>query len=264
MIPACVVASVLVAADAHAGGWPLAPGSAEIITSATQLRTDQRFDSQGNKRWTSQYTKLEISPYVEYGLGESLTLIGEAAWTRETTDYFGTEFKNEHVSRLKAGARLTLGTWRETLFSLQPLATLNLMETGDDPAATKSGDMDAELALVLARSGTLYGLDVFSVQEVGYNYRDRSRPDEMRADITLGLKPWPGTMFLLKSLNTAAIKPTASGQLYRASKLAVSAVQSLPEWIAPGWSIEAGMEETIAGRSTVDGTTAKFALWYRF
>ncbi|MCF8470837.1 MAG: hypothetical protein K9G30_08630 [Parvibaculum sp.] len=259
-----MLALALIATDARAGGWPLAPGSAEIITSATRLRTDQRFDGEGKKRWTSRYTKLEISPYMEYGLAENLTLVGEAAWTRETTDYFGTTFKNEDVSRLKAGARLALGTWQETLFSLQPLATLHLMEAGDDPAATKSGDMDAELALVLARSGRLLGLDVFSVQEVGYNYRDRSRPDEMRADITLGLKPWPGTMFLLKSLNTAAVKRTASGQLYRASKLEVSVVQSLPEWIAPGWSIEGGMEETIAGRSSVTGTTAKFALWYRF
>lgn len=260
----CAVALLLTIPEAWAGGWPLAPGTGEIITSVTFLSADERYEADGSRRATSRYTKLEIAPYLEYGLTAKLTAIGEAAWASETTDYFGTEYSNSGVARLKAGLRYALGSWNETLFSLQPVATLHLMSAGDDPAATGRGDLDAELAVVMARSETLSGFDIFSVQEVAYRWRDQGRPDDVRADVTLGIRPWAGGLLLLKSLNTVAVKETAAGDLYQSSKLGLSLVQALPEAVASGWHAEAGIEQTIVGRSTVHDTTGKIALWYRF
>jgi hypothetical protein len=252
------------AEEASSGGWPLAAGTGEIIITGSRLTAGERYDSDGNKRWTSRYTKYEVTPYVEYGLSDDLTLIGEAAWRRETTDFFGTTFEDKGFSRLKAGARYAIGTWQETLFSIQPLVTLHLDDAGDDPAATKSGDIDAELGLVLARNETVFGMKIFSVQEFAWRYRDAGRPDQFRADITFGGKPLPGTMLLLKSLNTASATSTSTGELYRSSKLAISLVHDLPAHIAPGMALEAGMERTIAGRSAIDDTTWRIALWHRF
>lgn len=260
----CIATSIAFAGDTRAGGWPLPAGTGEIILTGSRLTAGERYDSDGHKRWTSRYTKYEISPYAEYGLLDDLTLIGEAAWKRETTDFFGMKFEDSGFSRVKAGARYAIGTWQETLFSVQPLVTLHLDSAGDDPAATKSGDIDAELGLVLARNETIFGMNLFSVQEVAWRYRDRSRPDQIRADITIGGKPLDGTMLLLKSLNTASVTSTPSGELYRSSNLAFSIVQDLPAHIAPHISIEAGVERTIAGQSTVAGTTWRVALWYRF
>ncbi|WP_041536020.1 hypothetical protein [Parvibaculum lavamentivorans] len=260
----CFFAMSLMGGEVCAGGWPLAPGSGEIITSITWLSADERYNADGNKRSTSRYTKLEIAPYAEYGLLENLTLIGEAAYTSEETDYFGYEFSNAGLSRLKAGARIALGTWKETLYSLQPLITLHLMENGNDPAATRSGDVDTEFGIVMARSDMFYGMNIFSVQEVAYRYRDRQRPDEARADVTLGIKPWPDIMFLLKSLNTVALKSTANDELYQSSKLGFSTVHTLPRHFAPGWSAETGIEQTIIGRSTIEETVLRFAIWYSF
>jgi hypothetical protein len=261
---AFIAAGMTFAGEARSGGWPQPAGSGEIILTVSRLTADERYDGNGNKRWTSSYTKHEISPYAEYGLTTNLTLIAEAAWKREETDYFGFTFEDDGFSRLKAGARYAIGTWQKTLFSVQPLATLHLGDAGDDPAATKSGDIDAELGIVLARNETLFGMNLFSVQEVAWRYRDRGRPDQLRADITLGGKPLPGTMLLLKSLNTASLKSTQAGELYRSSKLAISLVQDLPADVAPGFAIEAGMERTIAGQGTVADTTWRLGLWYRF
>ena len=102
------------------------------------------------------------------------------------------------------------------------------------------------------------------MQEIAWNYRDHDGPAEARADVTLGVKPWAGTMLLLKSLNTTALGSTGVGDSYTANKLAVSCVQALPEEFAPGVSLEVGMEQTIAGQNTVDGTTWRLGLWYRF
>ena len=259
-----IAAGVAFAGEARSGGWPLAAGTGEIILTASRLSAGERYESDGSKRWTSSYTKYEISPYAEYGLTAKLTLIGETAWKRETTDFFGMKFEDSGFSRVKAGARYAIGTWQETLLSVQPLVTLHLDGAGDDPAATKRGDIDAELGIVLARNETLLGMNLFSVQEVAWRYRDRSRPDQIRADISIGGKPLDGTMLLLKSLNTASLASTPSGELYRSSKLAISIVQDLPADIAPGIALEAGMERTIAGQSTVADTTWRIGLWYRF
>ncbi|MBX3447600.1 MAG: hypothetical protein KF765_12675 [Parvibaculaceae bacterium] len=258
------MAMLCAAPAARAGGWPLPRGEGEVIFTYSSHRADERYENSGNKRWTSSYTKHEISPYAEYGLFDRVTLVGEAAWREESTNYFGYRFEDRGFSRAKAGARVSLGTWEETLFSLQSIATLHLADAGDDPAATRSGDWDAEIGLVLARNEKLFGLDAFSVQEFAWRWRDSGRPDQIRSDITIGTKFTPGTMLLLKSLNTASIGATETGEYYLSGKIAVSLVQELPPSIAPGASIEAGIEQTAFGRSAIDETVFRLALWRRF
>jgi hypothetical protein len=258
ILAALVVAFPSLADETCAGGWPLAPGSGELIVPVTRTTADERYDAEGNKQWKPRYTKFEIAPYAEYGLTESITLVGEVAWASDETDYFGIKFEERGLTRLKAGGRLALGTWNEAHFSLQSLATVHLARATNDPAATKSGDVDAELALVVAQNDTLFGIDTFSVQEVGYRYRDR--PDEIRADLTFGLKPWPGTMLLIKSLNIAATKSTAAGASYQSGKLALSVVHD----IAPDCALEAGIERTVFGRDAIAEKGFRLAVWYRF
>lgn len=262
---AAAVAAVLnLSPAAFAGGWPLPRGEGEVIVAYSSHRADERYENSGKKHWTSSYTKHELSPYAEYGLFDRLTLVGEAAWREESTDYFGHRFEDRGFSRVKAGARFSIGTWNDTLFSAQSLVTMHLADAGDDPAATRRGDMDAEIGLVLARNEKLLGLDMFSVQELAWRWRDSGRPDQIRADITLGTKLRPGTMLLLKSLNTGSIGATETGEYYLSGKIAISLAQELPRSIAPGVSVEAGMERTAFGRSAIDETAFRLALWYRF
>jgi protein XagA len=258
------LAVALCAAEARAGGWPLPPGQTEIILNISRLSADERYDSSGNRVWTSNYRKLEISPYIEHGVSGRLTLVGEFAYMSESTNFFGREIENDAFSRLKLGARQVLGEWNDTLFSFQPVVTFHFEGEAGDPAATESGDIDVDAGLVLARNDEVAGFAVFSVQEIAWRYRDDGRPDEVRADITLGTRPWKGGMLLLKSLNEGALETTAAGDLYRSSKLGFSIVQELPQADAPGWSAEIGIERTVFGRSTIDEATFRIALWRRF
>ncbi|MBX3488314.1 hypothetical protein [Parvibaculum sp.] len=257
---ALVVAFSLAAGNAQGGGWPLAPGTGELIVPVTHMRAGERYDGSGKKQWKPRYTKIEVAPYAEYGLTSRLTLTGEAAWAADKTDFFGMNFRENGMTRIKAGARYALGTWAGTHFSVQPLATLHLAGAANDPAATAKGDIDAEMVLVVARNEKLFGIDAFSVQEIAWRYRDSGRPDEVRADITFGAKPWPGIMLLAKSLNTAALSSTAAGDSYQSGKLALSLVHD----VAPGLAIEAGMEHSVFGRDAIAERTLRFAVWRRF
>lgn len=251
-----------------AGGWPRAPGTGEMITTVSRLhsnaRTEDKIDTTTGKVSPFRYRKAEICSYLELGLFEDLTAIGELAHTKERSELVVGTFENDGISRLKAGFRYAIGTWEETLFSVQPLVTLHLEDISENPVMIQNGDVDAELALVLARSDTFMGMDMFSVQEIGWSYRNSSRPDEFRADVTLGIKPWPGTMVLVKSLNGAAIEALPNEKVFRSNKLGLSLVQSLPGDVLPGVSFEAGVERLIDGEGTIEGTTWRFGLWYRF
>lgn len=254
--------------NVRAGGWPLAPGTGELITTVTRMRanerTEDKVDLTTGKVSPYRYRKTEISSYLELGLFDSLTAIGELAHTKERSELIVGTFENNGISRLKAGFRYSIGTWEDILFSVQPLVTLHLEDINENPVAIHNGDMDAELAFVLARSDEIFGLDTFSVQEVGWSFRDSGRPDEFRADVTFGVKPRPGTMFLLKSLNAAAIEALPNEKVYRANKLAFSVVQALPKKIMPGASIETGVERLIDGEGTIEETAYRIGLWYRF
>ncbi|MFN4230965.1 hypothetical protein [Parvibaculum sp.] len=267
-ILSCALILIFCSDVALAGGWPRAPGSGELITTVSRMRsnarTEDKIDTSTGKISPFRYRKTEITSYLELGLIDDLTAIGELAHTKERSELVVGTFENSGISRIKAGFRYAIGTWEETLFSIQPLVTLHLEDISENPVMIHSGDVDAEIALVLARSDSFMGVEVFSVQEIGWSWRNSDRPDEVRADITLGAKPRPGTMFLLKSLNGAALDSLPNEKHYRSNKLAFSLVQDLPQNILPGTAFEAGVERFIDGQGTIDDTTFRVGLWYRF
>lgn len=250
----------MVASDATAGGWPQTQGHWQVIVATTSTHAKARYGISGNKQSASSYRKWEVAPYVEYGLSQKLTLISEMAWASDDTNYRGDHFKSQGMSRLKLGARLCLGEWQDSIFSLQPLVTVHGTTSGDNPSSPQSGDVDGEMAIVMARSAPVLGIEAFSVQEVGYTKSGGMAPDLMRADVTLGLKPYRGTMLLIKSMNTTALSVNASGGLYQSTKLGLSLVQN----IAANIALEAGYETVITGRETLNEKTWRVGLWLQF
>lgn len=256
---ACAAAMVC-APDALAGGWPMLPGTSQIIIRATQSSADTQFDHMGKRQDVLPYRKREIAAYGEYGLFDDLTLVGELAWKEDRKDWHaGARFTERGFSRLKVGFRYALGEWKDTEFALQPIATFHLQKAGDDPSMPGPGDTDLEAGGSLARSDTLLGMEIFSVQEIGYSFSGGGRPDRLRADITLGLKPWRDVMLLIESRNAANL-----GDLRRQgtqeSKLALSLVYEVRE----DWSVEAGLIRTVFGRNALEERGVTLGLWYRF
>ncbi|MBI1262848.1 MAG: hypothetical protein GC184_14100 [Rhizobiales bacterium] len=246
--------------DAIAGGWPLAPGATQIIIPVTSTTAKSRYDAGGNKIRASPYRKWEIAPYVEYGLTKSLTLVGEAAWTSDKTNYFGTSFRNEGFTRAKLGARYFIGKWQETLFSLQPVLTIHGQAAGDNPNVPQMGDLESDIALILGQADTLLGMDIFSVQELAWQYHQRGARHMARADLTFGLKPYDGTMLLIKSLNTTSLSESPSGGHYQSTKLGLSFVQTM----TPRLAFEFGYEKTLSGSETLNEKIWRIGLWVNF
>ncbi|NIJ40174.1 hypothetical protein FHS78_000429 [Parvibaculum indicum] len=248
------------APGARAGGWPLPPDTSQIVIRATQSSADTQFSHDGERRDILPYRKREIAAYGEHGLFKDLTLLGELAWKQDRKNWHaGARFIDQGFSRAKLGIRYALGEWQGTEFSFQPVATVHLMKSGDDPSMPGPGDTDIEAGGTLASSDTLLGMEIFSVQEIGYSFSGGGRPDRLRADVTLGLKPLRDVMLLIESRNAANL-----GDLRRQgtqeSKLYVSLVYDVTQ----NWSLELGALKTVFGRNALDESGVTLGLWHRF
>ena len=248
------------APGARAGGWPLPPGTSQIVIRATQSSADTQFLHDGERRDILPYRKREIAAYGEHGLFKDLTLLGELAWKQDRKNWHaGARFIDQGFSRAKLGIRYALGEWQSTEFSFQPVATVHLMKSGDDPSMPGPGDTDIEAGGTLASSDTLLGMEIFSVQEIGYSFSGGGRPDRLRADVTLGLKPRRDVMLLIESRNAANL-----GDLRRQgtqeSKLYVSLVYDVTQ----NWSLELGALKTVFGRNALDESGVTLGLWHHF
>ncbi len=226
----------------------------------THMTAGERYDGSGNKQWKPRYTKIEIAPYAEYGLTPRLTLTGEAAWVTDKTDFFGMNFREQGLTRLKDGGALCIRHMGKHAFLGAAARNAASRRRRQRSGRHRQGRHRRRTGAGRCAQRKLFGIDAFSVQEVAWRYRDRGRPDEVRADITFGAKPWPGVMFLAKSLNAAALSATATGDTYQSGKLALSVVHD----VAPGWALEAGMEHSVLGRDAILERTLRLAVWRRF
>lgn len=246
---------------ARAGAWPLPEGETLVILPVTVSKATDGFNSSGKVAPRSSYSKNEVAPYVEYGLTESLTLVGTFAWLRDETDYYGITFRQQGFSRAEAGLRVSLGEWRGTRFAVQPVIAVHGTSAGDDPFASRRGDMDHELDVIAGRSFNIFGVDGFTDTLIGYRHRPAGRPAQFKSDVTLGLKPRDGTMLLVKSENFASVgRGNSAIASPSAAKLGASIVQDVAKPLA----VEVGVMQTVAGRNIVRERALKFGLWHRF
>lgn len=247
---------------AHAGAWPQAPGAIQVIVPFTTTRATETYDDKGNSARRNRYTKQELAPYVEYGFTQDVTLIGSLALTHEKTSWLGSTLSDSSVSRIEGGARFALGAWQDTFFSIQPIVAWHGAASTSDAFASRRGDIDGELDLTVGRNFRWLGMDGFTDNLIGVRVRPAGRPSEMKANLTIGVRPSKRTMLMLKSESYASFSGgggTAPSPL-QSSKLGLSFVRELDRTV----SMEIVAMTSVSGRNTIKERSLGFALWYRF
>ena len=156
---------------AFAGAWPQPPGSTLAIVSVTHSLAHRQYDVTGNAISRGRVRKIEAQLYVEHGLTDYLTLIGQVARSTDQTEAFDRQFTQGAFRRVELGARAHLFTWEETLYSVDAIVAMHTAFEGDDPAASHSGDLDYEFGLTTGSPTTILGFEAFSESRVAYRHR---------------------------------------------------------------------------------------------
>lgn len=245
-----------------AGAWPMPPGEVLVIVPFTATQATKDFDASGRPGNRSPYSKREFAPYLEYGLDDDITLVSTFARTNEKTSWLGQPISQQSLSRIEAGLRFALGTWQETLFSIQPLVAWHGVTSANDPLASRRGDIDGEFDLAMGQNFTWFGMEGFTDNMVGLRLKPANRPNEVKVNLTIGLRPFERTLLLLKSESYSTISRGENAVLstVQSSKLGLSLVREIDRTV----SMELGAMTSISGRNVIQERSLILALWYHF
>ena len=97
--------------------------------------------------------------------------------------------------------------------------------------------------------------------QLAQRFRAGTPPSEFRADVTLGVTPWPTWMLLGQSFNVVAegsAPPIFPNYAYH--KLQLSVVHEL----TPAVAVQFGGFTTIAGHNALQENGMLLGVWYRF
>ena len=257
-----LIALASVPQAATAGAWPQAPDQWQVIQQLTLYQAiTQGFDNKGRPVSAGRYTQFEYSPYIEYGLSDRWTL---GAQPRVQTVWNGTSGNTRRTDGLAQAnlfARYT--AWRGTndVVSIQAQYGQRGAATSKSPQVAYSST-EYELRLLYGHGFDFGGgWTGFTDIEVAGRARSGTSADELRIDVTAGVRPRFDLLFLLQSFSTIGLKDQSpGGSNYDITKLQLSAVYSL----TPAVAIQIGGYTELAGRNVSLGNAGLVALWLSF
>lgn len=253
----CRAAWVLAAAcapvcdvPAQAGAWTPARGDGVVIVTSVFSGAAKGFDAEGHLQPLPEYRKFELSAYLEYGLTDWLTGVVHSSARLETQEREMTTTAADGI-----GLRARVAKGRHMVASAEL--------TGYAPGLDRNGLwVESEPATVEARALLGYAFAVrdspaFVDVQGAYRLSAGGEDDEIRIDVTLGLKPTPRWLLLAQTFTTLS---AGKAEDYRYHKLQASAVC----WLSPRHGLQAGVSGTLDRVAALQERTVFAGFWYRF
>ena len=192
----------------------------------------------GRRPWGGQpgvrQNRAEAQTYVEYGLNDRWTIFGQMGIERyalsrpQSSLYAGLDYSGLGLR----GKLWSSGDWivsgEATLFSPGAWSPTTPAQAGNTGGAT-------DARLLAGYSFALGPAPGFFDFELGYRFRTAGPPDEVHADVTIGLKPSPGFLLMLQYFTVVSTKSdNPSFPFWRQTVMQASLV--LPLW--DRWSMQ--------------------------
>jgi protein XagA len=243
-----------------ASAWTLPQGEAEVIVTSTFTSGDRLFDARGRLVPVSDYQKFELTAYGQFGITDWATAIIAPSLRAVSVDQpYGGDHQGLGYSEF--GGLVRLARTDASSISVQATARLPGALNRDNPAEIGNTDPEFNARLLLGHSFELGEWDLFIDLQAAYRVRAGPPPDEIRADLTLGIRPADRWLLLGQSFNVVSIG-SGSG-IFRATryhKLQGSVVYEL----TPDWAVQFGVIATVAGENALRERGVIVGVWRRF
>lgn len=254
---ALTLAAMLPPAPCLAGAWPQAVGTMEMIAGMTYAEADSGFDGR-TAASDPTFRKLEVAPLLTYGWRPDTSISFQPAWQSLRADRpDGGSDRTSGLADAELSIKQVVWQGARDLFALQPLIRVPLGYDRDDQPALGSGKVDAELR-------GLYGngfADGFVDAQLAYRTRGGAPADELRLDLTLGLRPDADWLLLAQSFNAISIgDPGAGYGDVRRYKVQLSAVRMVTDNVG----LQIGVSKAIGGTNAGGERMLLAALWWQF
>ncbi len=177
---ALVFAALTVSSTTYAGAWTLEQGKVYNKLAVNYFEADDTF-GQGQAGF-EEFSDFTLNYYVEAGITDRLTFIGQVPLRRSTNEVVGDSTDNSGIGDVDLGLRYNFinSGW---VFSGQALYKAPFLYDEDDDLPLGNGQSDFEFRLLLGRS--LYPYGYFGV-EAAYRFRAEEPSDEIRYLVEYG------------------------------------------------------------------------------
>ena len=246
-----LLGALLVPGIASAGAWTKPKGEGEVIVTGLYSEALEAFADDGGSYEIPVFHKAEVSAYAEFGLTDWATAIGRTELQSFSTD--------EPLSMDEArfglsgfGGRLRLWQGDGAVVSAE---ASGFFASRRDDRTDNEPDGEIDLRLLAGYGFALRDWPAFLDVQGAYRFRIGGVADEVRADVTLGLRPHARLLLMAQSFNRLS-----TGDGTDEHKAEISAVYDLTESL----SLQVGGLATIAGSDALRERGVVTAIWYRF
>lgn len=249
---ACALAAGLVASGepATAGAWTRAAGTGFVSASARYFRTD----SDGGT-----FEKAGAANYLEYGVTDRITLGGSL----EVEQELGVE-QDAMIPAATLSGFGRLRVWRGDRGDVASVALGASAPAGDAVGlpAQIAPEPEVDLRALYGRGFSTSEGDAFVDAQAGLRLRLEDSADEIRLDLTAGLRPLPRLLLMIQSFNTIGLRNPdgPAGDDFDVFKLAPSVGVEVFDDV----TVLLGVTREVGGRNIEPGTTARVAVWTTF
>ncbi len=259
-VSAGILAALAWVSPARAGAWLLPAGEGQAILSLSRSEADSGFGRGGRDPLVPDLEKTEVELLLEYGLDDETTLVFKPQM-QDVTLGAPLDARRGGPGYQELGLRRLVWRDEDAVVSVQGLMRLPGARDEDDPASAGNTDADLDMRVLAGRGFAVGGMSAFVDAQLAYRARFGDPPGEIRADLTLGLRPRERLLVLLQSFNVVS-DGSAAGIFEdgRYHKLQVSAVWEF----ADDWSVQLGAVATVAGEDALKERGVVAALWHRF
>ncbi len=277
VLPLAAFVASAVALPVHANSpWTQSAGHGQVITKVSLYETTRAFDRNGDTTSLSgpgsRFRRLDLNPYVEYGLTDRLTGVANLFASSLENRQGGTTERSNGLGDQELGLRYRLSPHADAnpIFAVQGLVKLPLYGNGPGlrPGA---GQYDAEARFLAGQSVQLGAANAYFVAAPGYRWRSNMPANEWRLDLIAGIKPtvqWLITAELQGIRSVGAIGSSVGatpgnpgeGQNYQRWRTQLAATY----FVQSSLGVMIGAYHDVAGRNVAKGTGVLAGLWLRF
>ncbi|MGJ0393400.1 MAG: hypothetical protein ACR650_11785 [Methylocystis sp.] len=277
----CVLFYLSGAAGARAGAWLYPEGQGQLILTTAFANAEGAFDASGRLVKTPSYRKFETRFYLEHGVTDWLTFVGEgnAMSFRAAADPASVNQLDFLIAEAKAGqpllpppppkgttyeglglgavgTRIRLFTYGDYIFSAE--ASIRAASTEARRFLDMRDPTQLDARLLVGRSFSLFGFSGFLDTQIGYRNRGQNG-DEIRMDLTAGVRPLDRLTLMAQSFSAVAPRGGIS-TIVAAQKYQLSAVYEA----TPKVSVQIGAVAALGGVNSPAERGLIGAVWWRY
>lgn len=205
---AIAMAAGAVTPAALGSAWTRPEGDLLILLPTSYTYADESFDSSGDRvDRADEFTMVEFSPLIEYGVSDSFTLGMQPKYRKvwiESAE--GTTDSNSGLAETDLFARQRLWSRDNASLALQVGVKAPISPDEDARVALGRDQYDGEIKLAYGNRHTLANGRIFYSGEAGYTKRWEVPADEAFFNAFIGWAPGGSSWsFILRSANTVSV-----------------------------------------------------------